>query len=264
MSERVKDTAARLTDFATELSRELQEEESPEHIAQAMVYAAAHLVAFSILHAEKQPGANSRDEQVGAWANRFHEYLLIHLSLYPVDEQGPRPANEELRSIAPDKEILEGLDFISGAAEHSDVALVAYLRGSGKNQLADSLVWRAKERKSPDGDIVYAKRVQAAMESGELEQALAIFVLSPILQPRMMRELDSSGRGLGDPVADGEARQKRAQFYARHGLHKLSTMIRKDPRRYASLDAEGGRLVIGDRFGELRQAIDRFNAKRAH
>ncbi|WP_148211096.1 hypothetical protein [Methylibium petroleiphilum] len=238
------DVAEKILSAAREIAHK---DELPDVlVTEAFIRSAGHHAALNIVASEKEGGSTPRADLAEAMTLMFEQALLMYLKLYSSDENGGKEVPESHSAPNEGSSIPDALDCIGGSAEHPDVALVGYLRGRGQHALAQTLVLRFSERRLPDADVAYAKRVHAAMERGELYPPLAVAVIGPLLQGRMQREVS------GKPVFVDEAvRTRWAQFYAHHGLHKLSTMVRKNYANFVEMEREGGRELYGQMFEEL-------------
>lgn len=140
---------------------------------------------------------------------------------------------------------------------------MAYLRGRGESELADRLALHISEvEQDPDWDVRYAKRLYAEMLDGTLQESLAMSAIISTLMPRMQ---GSTVQGyVSDPLISDDARHQQSAFYAQFQLHKLSTMMRKDPARLAALADEGDDALLGPRMADARKIFSEMRARKAH
>jgi hypothetical protein len=260
----IKSLADPFIDLANSMAAK---DEEPEIVGEGMTWGTARYMAFVITRLEsmtKEP----RSSLVVAVTNGFREALEHHLVQMPspILDQGEADARAEETPVEADpsqEEMLIKLDPIMRSITNMDVVLVSYLRGRGDADLADRLALRISElNEDPEWDIHHARRIYEAMVEGILSEPLAISVIVSTLTPRIQA---LSGEGyVRDRVLSDEARKLHSSFYSQHQLHRLATMVRKDPVRMGALHDEGQEMLLGPRAAAARKVFYDARARRAH
>lgn len=243
--------------------------QEPEMVGDGMMWGTARYMAFLItrLSHYSQLGRGPMVEKI---TEAFRDAVQHHLSQMagPLDEADPEhPPPHDHGLMKDDDGMAAPFDEAYGPLLRSmmniDVVLVAYLRGRGETELADRLALHKSEvDQNPNWDVQYAKRLYAEMEDGTLPEAIAISTIASTLMPRFQAStVDGYVR---DPLISDEARKEHSSFYAQFQLHKLATMMRKDPARMLALGEEGDDALLGPRMGAARKIFSEMRARKAH
>jgi hypothetical protein len=254
--------ADRFIDLA---NAQVSQGESPDIVGAQLLYASARYASFLVARTSELEQVN-RSEIVRDLTESFTRYLQHHLTdlAGPVEsfaeppEYGMRPVQE-----GREKQLASAIDSMVRTVQNIDVALGGYLRGIGKHDLADSLALPLTEvRDNANWDVDYAHRIQHASENQLLGKDIGFAVINYLLTPRMT--LESVDGYVRDPLTSDEGRTQMAAFFANHRFHKLSTMVRKDPKRFFDLVFEGESLLVGPQAAGLRKSFYEVRAAGMH
>ena len=269
MTDSIKEIADPFIDLANQRTATGME---PEQVGEGMLYGTARYMAFLVGRFEAA-GMGSRQMNVERMTAEFRRMIEHHLVQLPHPCSHPDHHHGDLHdgvvhghpphtSLANDDDVAHGLGEIMRSFSTMDVVLVAYLRGMGHDEIADGVALDVTEaRVNPTWDIAYAKRLLEAMSRGLIGESVALAAIVSMLTPRM---LDESKHGyVKDPRLDAQAQRDMAQFFAGHQLHRLATMIRKDPARFSDLQEAGMTLLLGPKYVAFRKTFD-AKRPRAH
>lgn len=254
-----------LADPFIELANRMSGQHGPESTGDGFLYGCARYMAFLVARtAETQQVP--RGEVVAGVADAFSKALFHHMAQIagPMDSyESPPSYAQEMQDDEMTRALSEAINASMRASQYMDVTLVAYLRGSGNHKLADRLFLGAVDvRDNKDWDLDYARRVLKAHEDGDLSKPLTLATLMAILTERM--QLESTSGIVLDPAISDEGRKQHSDFFTRHGLYKLATMVRKDPAAFLASALEGERDLIGPVAETRRKLFDKLRLRNSH
>jgi hypothetical protein len=235
----------------------------PEEVGEAMMYATARYTAFLIVNATAG-GRGNRNEFVERMLEEMRKWILHNLANMALPETDSPPVSAPTGSprkadINNPNEVAmaEAYDLIGRAMAALDIVLVAYLRGKGEQEAADSVTVPAMTEK---GDFKqYLSSVYGLWEAGLLEEPIAAYVISQFCTDYFLH--NSATRYVKAAVLNKESRENFVNLYTSFGLHHFATVMRKEPKRHEEMCLDGMHKLLGDAAIKMNVAIKSLQAR---
>jgi Protein of unknown function (DUF3144) len=224
----------------------------PEDVGEAFLYACARYMAFLTANICAENGV-SREAVSEEMVAGFESALRHHLAQMPMPRGAPlnpRPPAQQpaWESSAANRAFAR----FARAQSVLDVVLAAYLRGKGEPEAAD-LVTISIADDQPDMRK-YLLNVYSLFEQGFIPEDVSVFVITMFVTDGLLAA--STGGLVLDPAKDDEAKAEHAAAFEQLGLHKLATMMRKNPRRVEELGKAGMATLLGDATVDFNNLIE--------